>query len=33
MFKKIVEVVYVVHQSTSIKKKELNLKKQFDNVC
>ena len=34
MFKKIVEVVRVVHQSASAEKeKELNLKKQFDNVC
>ena len=34
MFKEIVEIVRVVHQSTSAeKKKKLNLKKQFNNVC
>ena len=34
MFEKIVEAVRAVHQSTSIEKeKELNLKKQYDNVC
>ena len=34
MFEKIVEVVRVAHQSVSIKKKKkLNLKEQFDNVC
>ena len=34
MFKEIVEVARVAHQSTLIKKeKKLNLKKQFDNVC
>ena len=33
MFKKIVEVVRAAHQSTSIKKKNLYLKEQFDNVC
>ena len=33
MFEEIVEIVRAVHQSTSIEKKKLNLKKQFDNVC
>ena len=34
IFKKIVEIVRVVYQSTSVKKeKKLNLKKQFNNVC
>ena len=34
MFKEIVEAVCVIHQSTSIEKeKELDLKKQFDNIC
>ena len=33
MFEKIVETVRVAHQSVSVKKKKLNLKKQFDNVC